>query len=72
MKESKPLYGFYDHEDFSGIVWDTELGKVVTCSGLLNPQMNLSIRDIKTGDEVDNVDLRNVLISILPRKLISE
>ena len=68
MKRSEPLYGFSDREDFSGIVWDTELGKIVTCSGALNPQMNLSIRDIKTGEEINSVDLRNVLMSILPQK----
>jgi hypothetical protein len=66
MKESKPIYGFYDGEDFSGIVWDTELGKIVTCNGNLDINMNLLIKDVETGKDVDDIDLRNVLMSILP------
>jgi hypothetical protein len=67
MKDSKALYGFWDGEDCSGIVWETELGKIVTFQGNINPQMNLSIRDLNS-EEVTDVDLRNVLMSILPLK----
>lgn len=68
MKRSEPLYAIFDNEEAKGIVWETELGKIVTIQGLINPQMDLSICDIKTGQEIDSVDLRNVLMSILPNK----
>ena len=42
MKESKPLYGVWDGEDFTAIVWETELGKIVTCEGKLNVNNNLT------------------------------
>lgn len=67
MKKSKALYGIWDYEDFTGIVWETELGKIVTCEGKLNPNSNLAIKDVETGEEISNIDLRNVLMSILPQ-----
>jgi len=67
MKESKAIYGVHDHEDFSAIVWETELGRIVTCEGKLNIKNDLFIRSIETGEDVDNMDLRNILMSILPR-----
>ena len=67
MKESKPLYAISDHEKVLGLVWETDLGKIVTVQGSFNIQHNLSIRDIHTGEEVNNIDLRNVLMEILPR-----
>lgn len=67
MKESKALYGIWDHENFSAIVWETELGKIVTCEGRLNINNNIIIRSVDTGEDVNNVDLRNVLMSILPQ-----
>lgn len=66
MKESKVLYGFWDREDCTGLVWETELGKIVTVEGKLNLKNNLSIRDTQ-GNDIADVDLRNVLMSILPQ-----
>lgn len=66
MGESKVLYGFWDGDDFSGIVWETKLGKIVTCEGKLNLNNNLMIKDAKNNN-VDNIDLRNILMEILPR-----
>lgn len=68
MKQSEPLYAIGDNEEFKGIVWDTELGKIVTLQGAINPQMDLYIYDIKTNQKIDNIDLRNVLMSILTIK----
>lgn len=70
MKESKALYGFYDYDECIGLVWETELGKIVTLEGKLNLNNNLVIRDVETGKDIDDIDLRNVLISILPQKLV--
>jgi hypothetical protein len=68
MKKSKPLYGIRDSEDFMGLVWETELGMVVTCEGKWNIQNNLQIISVETGEDVGNIDLRNVLMSLLPSK----
>lgn len=68
MKESKPLYVICDHSEALGIVWETELGKIVTIEGTINPNNNLSIKEIDSGEEISNVDLRNVIMSILPIK----
>jgi hypothetical protein len=67
MKESKVLYGFWDGKDFSGIVWETELGTVITMQGSLDPQQNLRIKSVD-GKDCEDVDLRNVLMSVLPLK----
>jgi hypothetical protein len=68
MKESKPVYIISDYEQILGMVWETELGRVVTCEGKWNIKNNLSIRDIETDEEIKNIDLRNVLMEILPSK----
>lgn len=67
MKESKPLYGISDFKDFSGLIWETELGKIVVCHGDFDINSNLVIRSVETGEDID-VDLRNVFMSILPSK----
>lgn len=55
-------------ESFTAIVWETELGKIVTCEGKLNVNNNLRIKEADTNEDVDNIDLRNVLMFILPCK----
>jgi len=67
MKDSKVLYSGTDYDDFQFVVWQTELGLVVTTHGKLNLQSNLTIKDAETGDEIKDIDLRNVLMSVLPR-----
>lgn len=67
MKKSKPIYGLHDHEDFYATVWETELGKIITCEGKLDIKNNLMIRSVETGEDVGDIDLRNILMSILPR-----
>lgn len=68
LKESKPIYAVHDGDTLQAIVWDTELGRIVTCAGKLNPEKDLTIIDVETQETVKNVDLRNVLMSILPYK----
>lgn len=65
MKESKVLYSFKNGDDCIGLVWETELGKIVTVEGKLDITCDLKIRDIDQND-LGDVDLRNVLMSILP------
>jgi hypothetical protein len=67
MKESKLLYAMTDHEDFMALMWETELGNILTVEGKLDIKNNIDIRGID-GNDINNVDLRNVLMSILPRK----
>lgn len=69
MKESKAIYVFCDFEEIKGMVWETELGLVVTVEGQLNLQNDLTIRSCETGEDVANIDLRNVLMDILPTKI---
>jgi len=72
MKESKALYGITDHDDFTAIVWETGRGLIVTTEGKLNLQSNLAIMDVKTGNKIEDVDLRNLFMEILPRYKKSE
>ena len=65
MKESKPLYGLCDLDEFIGIVWETEKGMIVTVNGNLNINNNLLIKDCKTGEEIKDIDMRNILMDIL-------
>ena len=65
MKESKPTYGFWDYEDFTGLVWETEKGIIVTTKGNINPNNNLSIKSCKTNEEIKDVDMRNILMEVL-------
>lgn len=51
-----------------GVVWETEKGLVVTCEGKVDVKNDILIRDIETDEEVANVDLRNLLLSVLPTK----
>lgn len=66
MKDSKLLYGIRDNCDFIGAVWETELGLIVSHQGKLDLNSDLQIRCAKTQEDIKNVDLRNVLMSILP------
>ncbi|HHT97435.1 MAG TPA: hypothetical protein GXZ90_06045 [Clostridiales bacterium] len=65
MKESKPIYGFYDQEDFTGVVWETEKGMIVTIKGNINPNNNLFIKSCETGEDIKDIDMRNMLMDIL-------
>lgn len=67
MKDSKPIYVLHDNDNFYGIVWETELGKIVIIQGKLNINNNLGVYDVETGQEIKDIDLRNVLMSILPQ-----
>lgn len=62
---SKPILGFYDHDECTGIVWDTPKGKIVTIEGKLNPKNNLVIKNIETNETVDDIDWRDILSDIL-------
>ena len=64
---SEPILAFTDFDECDGVVWETSKGKVITVKGNFNPQRNLNIKDVKTGEEVDDVDWRNILSDILFR-----
>lgn len=64
---SVPILAFTDYDECDGVVWETPKGKIITVRGNLNPQMNLNIKDISTGDAVDDIDWRNILSDILFR-----
>jgi hypothetical protein len=65
---SKPIYAICDFEEFKGIVWQTSKGYIVTLEGKINPQSDLSIRDCDNGEEIKDIDMRDILMDILPFK----
>lgn len=67
MKDSKALYAIGDSKEIKGVVWETELGKIITLEGKINIEDDLRIIDIQTGETISNVDMRNVFMSILPQ-----
>ena len=69
MEDSKLLYGFISYPEFSGCVWETPYGKIVVCHGKLDPNNNLSIKDVE-GNDVADIDLRNTLMNILKSSII--
>jgi hypothetical protein len=72
MKDSKALYAGMTHDGFQMIVWKTDLGLITTVQGKLDPTSDLIIKNVETGEIVSDVDLRNVLMSILPIKTREE
>ena len=68
MEDSKLLYGFISYPEFSGCIWETPYGKIVVCHGKLDPNNNLFIKDAK-GDNVADIDLRNMLMLILKNSI---
>jgi hypothetical protein len=68
LTKSEPLYVAIDHSGFQAIVWKTDLGLITTVEGKLDPNSDLVIKNVETGDVVSDIDLRNVLMSILPIK----
>ena len=69
---SKEKYVLVNGDDFSAIVWETSLGNVITVEGKLDIKNDLKIYDTYTGEMISNIDLREVLLSILPQKFESE
>ena len=65
MKESKPIYGFSDLDEFNGIVWETEKGMIITTKGNISPNSNIAIKSCETGEEIKDIDMRNVLMEVL-------
>ena len=65
---SKEKYVLINGEDFSAIVWETNLGNIITVEGRLDIKNDLKIYDARTGEIISDIDLRETLISILPRK----
>lgn len=67
MKPSKPVYGITDNKEFNALVWETEEGRIVSCNGTLSINYDIEIFDVETGKHIDSIDLRNLLLSILPK-----
>lgn len=65
---SKEKYALINGDDFSAIVWETSLGNIITVEGKLDIKNDLRIYDVYTGEMISDIDLREVLLSILPQK----
>lgn len=69
---SKEKYVLINGDDFSAIVWETSLGNIITVEGKLDIKNDLKIYDAHTGEMISDIDLREVLLSVLPQKFESE
>ena len=69
---SKEKYVLVNGDDFSAIVWETSLGNIIIVDGKLDIKNDLKIYDVYTGEIISDIDLREVLLSILPQKFESE
>ena len=69
---SKEKYVLINGDDFSAIVWETNLGNIITVDGKLDIKNDLKIYDAQTGEIISDIDLRETLMTVLPIKLKSE
>jgi len=63
---AKATYAIWDGENFNGLVWETEIGRIITIQGNINPQMGFMVRDCETGENVVSKDFVDILAEILP------
>jgi len=71
MNKSKAEYAICNIDKCVAIVWKTDIGRVVVVQDKIDINGDLSVVEIKNtsnGKVVDNVDLRNLIMEILPRE----
>lgn len=68
MNESKVEYAILNVDKCVALVWKTNIGRVVVVEEKIDANGDLSIYDIKEGKTIDNIDLRNLLLEILPKE----
>ena len=68
---SKPKYAIVNKDLCVAVVWDTEMGLVtVTNDVKVDFNCDLTLIDITSGESncvVNNIDLRDLLVSLLPK-----
>jgi hypothetical protein len=68
MRDSVVVLAMNNFNGFSAVLWDTEVGKVLVTQGTLSINSDISIRGMN-GEDLDSIDLRNFLMSIIPREI---
>lgn len=64
---SEVKFAVKNGDNILGVMWETELlGKVFVTNGKLDINYNLEIRDFD-GNDIENIDLKTLLMEILPR-----
>ena len=66
MSKAKYIIGNLDK--CIAIVWETDMGLVTVVQNNVDMNGNISLHDAKTGATVDSIDLRDLLVSLLPNK----
>lgn len=65
-KEKYFLTNGTNDDKFFAVIWETNLGNMITVKGKLDIQDNLKIYDAQSNAIVSDIDLREILLSILP------
>jgi hypothetical protein len=69
MNKSKAEYAICNRTDCVGIVWSTDLGRIVVMDKPIDINGDISIHACGgMGEAIVNVDLRNVIMEILPKE----
>lgn len=67
---SKPKYALCNLDSCVAIVWETEVGLVTVVQDKIDINGDITLMDISNGkpfgEKIKNVDLRDLLVSILP------
>ena len=67
---SKPKYALCNLDSCVAVVWETEVGLVTVVQDKIDVNGDITLIDISNGkpfgEKIKNVDLRDLLVSILP------
>lgn len=63
---SKPKYALCNLDSCVAVVWETEVGLVTVVQDKVDINGDITLIDISNGKPIKNVDLRDLLVSILP------
>jgi hypothetical protein len=71
---SKPLYAVRNGENVLGMLWETNSDKqvFVTLTNEIDINHDLEIWDIEINQYINNVDLHDLLMDVLPHKNIKD
>ena len=67
---SKPKYAICNLDKCVAIVWETEVGLVTVVQDKVDINGDITLFDISecaTGEKIKNIDLRDLLVSLLPK-----
>lgn len=68
MNKSKAEYAICNRTECVGIVWNTDLGRIVVMDKPIDINGDISIHECPMSGAITNIDLRNVIMEILPKE----